>query len=84
MLLDDVDFIVSPGVVSAQQYEAIVAHTRAKQALVLPALEPYEELVGIERGVQQTMQALRGVARASHPGCCSTQQVASCRNREDP
>ena len=60
VLLDDVDFIVSPGVVGPQQYEAIVQRTRARQALVLPALEPYEEVVGIEKGIQQTVQALAG------------------------
>ena len=60
MLLDDVDFIVSPGVAGAAQYEALAAHARAGRALVLPALEPYEELVGLEKGVQQTLQALQG------------------------
>ena len=56
---------MSPGVVGAEQYEAIAAHARAGRALVLPALEPYEELVGLEKGVQQTLQALQG-------GCCYT------------
>ena len=60
VLLDDVDFIVSPGVAGPQQYEAIVQRTRARQALVLPALEPYEEVVGIDHGIQQTLQALAG------------------------
>ncbi len=51
---------MSPGVVGAEQYEAIAAYARAGRALVLPALEPYEELVGLEKGVQQTLQALQG------------------------
>lgn len=60
VLLNDVDFIVSGGLASPEQHAAVAARVRSKQALVLPALEPLEEAVGIKRGINQTLQAVRG------------------------
>ena len=60
VLLNDVDFIVSAGLAVSDQYANVIEHVRGKRALVLPALEPKEDVVGIGRGIQQTMQAVHG------------------------
>ena len=65
ILLNDVDFIVSGGLATPEQHSAVAARVRGKQALVLPALEPLEEVVGIRLGINQTLQAVRGMVHAT-------------------
>lgn len=60
VFLNDVDFIVSGGLTNPEQHAAVVQIVRAKMALVLPALEPLEDVVGISRGINQTLQAVYG------------------------
>ena len=67
VLLNDVDFIVSGGLTTPEQHAAVIGRVQAKQALVLPALEPLETVVGIKRGINQTLEAARGVGLSPPP-----------------